>query len=135
MYNPGSRDVHEEACARKQGLTLEPETTTEETDMACNDCVVKDSEVERLGKDLAERKSEVSRLTEERDQAASGHPSLADMLQHGRVEGCADCSQALKGHNQAVIKKALEEISPEALRQLAIERKVIPERITVEVPD
>lgn len=135
MYNPGSRDVHEEACARKQRLTLEPETTTEETDMACNDCIVKDSDIKRLGELVNQRDSQIVEKDRQLAEQTSGHPSLADMLNHGSADSCPNCSTALSEYNERFLAQALDSMSEKAIADLAVRRGVMPEKMVLEVPN
>lgn len=136
MYNPGSRDVHEAACARKQESATGPETTTEETHMEdCKDCVVKDSDIERLGKVVNQRDSQIVEKDRQLAEQTSGHPSLAEMLKHGNADSCPNCSTALSEYNERFLAQALDSMSEKAIVDLAVRRGVMPEKMVLEVPD
>ena len=100
----------------------------------CKDCIVKDSDIERLGKVVNRRDAEIVERDRQLTEQTSGHPSLSDMLKHGNADSCPNCSTALAEYNTKFLAQALDNMSEKAIAELAIRRGVMPEKMVLEVP-
>ena len=90
----------------------------------CVDCKLKDRDIQDRDKTIAELEK----------QAEPKDPNLAAALAHAQAGGCSSCSTTLQEFTKDLVAKAIPELSDEAIRALAIERKVIPDTIKVEIP-
>ncbi|MCH7843138.1 MAG: hypothetical protein IID01_10275 [Chloroflexi bacterium] len=115
---PSSKGAEASTPAPAQ-LTLEEKPMSD-----CVDCKLKD-------RDIQDRDKEIVALKKAAEPQA---PNLAEALAHAQAGGCSNCTAALQEFSQDLVAKAIPELSDEAVRALAIERKVIPETITVEMP-
>ena len=132
MMNPGARNNHETACARRRGLSAQGGNGTHEgkelETMACTDCHEKDLE-------LVRKDHEVKDLERRLGEQAGTHPRLGPVLEHGKAGECTNCQADLHAHNETVIKDALANISNQAVLELALARNVVPSQVSIQVPD
>ncbi|MCH8989865.1 MAG: hypothetical protein IIA92_13805 [Chloroflexi bacterium] len=92
----------------------------------CVDCKLKDRDLVDRDKEIAELKTAAGKEPEA--------PNLATALAHAQAGACSNCTATLQEFTKDLVAKAIPELSDQAIRALAIERKVIPETITVEIP-
>lgn len=93
----------------------------------CVECKLKDRDIRDLEKDKEGLQHQVAQL----NQQAQEHIRLGSLLEHGKGTGCSTCKQDLESHNEKVIEDAFKNISDQALRQLALDRGIIPRTIRV----
>ena len=104
----------------------ESATTTEEDDSMVTQQQLDDQLT------IRDQATEITQLKEQLTQA-SVHQRLGSVIAHAG-EACADCQTDLSEYRQGIITKALEEIDPAVLRQVAVDRGVLPRTLTVTLP-
>lgn len=118
--NPGNPD-------QVTDPTLEgEEPTTEGDDPMAQQFVTEDQLT------IRDQTATIARLEGELAQA-SQHSRLGSVLQHAG-EACQDCQQDLNHYREGVIKKAFEDADPAILRQMLINKGLLPTTFTVTLP-
>lgn len=106
-----------------------PPDRPEGTMSDCVDCKLKD-------RDLVDRDKRITDLTTELEGEKKAHAfgSFPEVLAHAKSGSCPGCKTALEELAEGMARTTLTELDDKALRDLAIQRGVMPETIKVEIP-